>query len=111
MSKPTKLVYTTDPEEARHLRESGFMPPARDSAPEGQTIRVTIDRKSRKGKTVTIASGFQLTLDSLEKVARLLKQRCAAGGSVKEGEVEIQGDHASTIAQALTSLGYRVKRS
>lgn len=105
----TKLVYTSDPEEARRLRESSRIPDARDTEPSKQTIRVGIDRKRRKGKTVTMAIGFQLTPPSLEALARKLKQACAAGGSVATGEIEIQGDHVSRVREILTGLGYRVK--
>ncbi|MFA6957619.1 MAG: translation initiation factor [Thermoanaerobaculia bacterium] len=105
-----KLVYTTDPVLARKLREDGEMPEARDLAPAEQTIRVAIDRKRRKGKSVTAASGFRLTPASLEKLARQLKARCAAGGSTKQGEIEVQGEHVDVIGEALASLGYRVKK-
>lgn len=105
-----KLVYTTDPLLARKLREDGAMPEARDLAPEEQTIRVAIDRKRRKGKTVTVASGFRLTPASLDKLARQLKARCAAGGSAKQGEIEVQGEHVDTIGGVLDALGYRVRK-
>jgi translation initiation factor 1 len=110
VTERAKLVYTSDPEEAKRLREEGAMPPPKDAAPGEQTIRVSIDRKRRKGKTVTVAAGFELTASSLEKVARTLKQRCAAGGSAKGAEIEIQGDHAAAVAEALAALGFRVKR-
>jgi translation initiation factor 1 len=105
-----KLVYTTDPLLARKLREDGAMPEPRDLAPGEQTIRVTIDRKRRKGKTVTVASGFRLTPASLSKLAGQLKARCAAGGSAKQGEIEIQGEHVELIVELLSGLGYRVKQ-
>ena len=110
MADRSKLVFTTDPEEAKRLRESGAMPPAKDVPPAEQTIRVSIDRKRRKGKTVTVAGGFSLTPQSLEKIARTLRQRCAAGGSAKGDEIEIQGEHLQTVCDTLSSLGYRVKR-
>jgi translation initiation factor 1 len=108
--KSTKLVYTTDPDEAKRLREAGAMPPAKDAQPSEQTIRVGLDRKRRKGKTVTVAAGFRLTAGSLEKIARSLKQKCAAGGSIKGDEIEIQGEHADAVAGVLSSLGFKVKR-
>lgn len=86
------------------------MPLAKDAAPSEQTIRVALDRKRRKGKTVTVAAGFRLTPESLEKIARSLKQRCAAGGSAKGEEIEIQGEHLQTVCDLLASQGYRVKR-
>jgi len=108
--KDSRLVYTTDPLEAKRLRESGGMPTTSDQPPEKQTIRVEIDRKRRKGKTVTIASGFQLTKASLDAVAKQLKARCAAGGRQGVDEIEIQGDHVAMVADTLESLGYKVKR-
>ncbi len=87
------------------------MPLLRDAAPAGQNIRVTLDRKRRGGKTVTVASGFELSPESLEKLAGQLKKRCGAGGTAKGAEIEIQGDHAEAVITELTKLGYRVKRA
>lgn len=86
------------------------MPVASDAPPAEQTIRVAIDRRRRKGKTVTVASGFRLTPASLEALARTLKHRCAAGGSAKGDEIEIQGEHHGSVSEFLASLGYRVRR-
>lgn len=108
--KDTKLVYTTDPVEAKRLRESGGMPVERDQPADRQTIRVELDRRRRKGKTVTVASGFELTKATLDDIAKKLKARCAAGGKQGPGEIEIQGDHVEAIAQLLESLGYRVRK-
>jgi translation initiation factor 1 len=110
MAKEPRLVFTTDPEEAKRLRQSGAMPEARDAAPAEQTIRVAVDRKKRKGKSATVASGFRLTPASLEKVARQLKQRCAAGGTAEGDVIEIQGEHVDSVCAVLQGLGYRVKR-
>ncbi|HUP62085.1 MAG TPA: stress response translation initiation inhibitor YciH [Thermoanaerobaculia bacterium] len=105
----SKLVWTSDPEEAKRLRDEGRLDPARDAEPSQQTIRVAINRKRRAGKIVTVASGFQHTPDSLAKLAATLKKKCGSGGTVKDGEIEIQGDHAARIAEELRKLGYRVK--
>lgn len=109
MSKPSKLIYTTDPEEAKRLREESGATPLRDDPPSAQSIRVAIDRRRRKGKSVTVASGFRLTPATLEKVAKQLKQKCAAGGSSSGGEIEIQGEHVEKVAEMLRGMGYRVK--
>jgi translation initiation factor 1 len=71
---------------------------------------VAVDRKGRGGKTVTVASGFELAPESLSRLGAQLKKRCGAGGTVKTSEIEIQGDHADTISAELTKLGYKVKR-
>ncbi len=110
MNKTTKLVYTTDPEEARRLRESGKMPTATDAPPSAQTIRVGIDRKKRRGKTVTVASGFDLTPDSLSRLGKELKKKCGAGGSAEGSEIEVQGEHVDAVVAHLEKLGYKVKR-
>ncbi|MGZ8867661.1 MAG: translation initiation factor [Thermoanaerobaculia bacterium] len=109
MPRPnSRLVWTSDPETAKRLRESA--PPARDLEPQKQTIRVALDRKRRAGKTMTVASGFELTDESLAALAAKLKKRCGAGGTARGSEIEIQGDHAVTVATELGKLGYRVKQ-
>jgi translation initiation factor 1 len=105
----SKLVWTSDPESAKKLREEGKLETRGDVEPARQTIRVAVDKKRRAGKTVTVASGFQHTPESLTKLATTLKKRCGSGGTAKEGEIEIQGDHVATIAAELKKLGYRVK--
>ena len=104
----SKLVWTSDPEEAKRLRESGKLENARDADVETQTIRVTLDRKQRAGKTVTVASGFQHTDDRLASVAAALKKKCGSGGTAKNGVIEIQGEHIARVASELKKLGYRV---
>ncbi len=104
-----KLVWTSDPEEAKRLRESGKLDAAKDVEPAKQSIRVTIDRKRRAGKTVTVASGFQHTPETHAALAATLKKKCGAGGSAKDGEIEIQGDHAAKVVAELQRLGYRVR--
>jgi translation initiation factor 1 len=105
-----RLVWTTDPEEAKRLRESGTLETPKDAEPSSQTIRVTVDRKRRAGKTVTVASGFQHRPESLSTLATRLKKRCGSGGTAKDSEIEIQGDHLDTVAKELAEMGYRVKR-
>lgn len=105
----SKLVWTSDPEEARRLRESGKLETPVDVEPIKQTIRVALDKKRRAGKTVTVASGFQHTPETLAVVAQTLKKKCGSGGTAKDGEIEIQGDHAVKVKGELERLGYRVK--
>jgi translation initiation factor 1 len=107
----TRLVWTSDPEAAKRLREEGAVDAREDQEPAKQTIRVVIDRKRRAGKSVTVASAFQLTAASLAELAAALKKRCGAGGTAGEGEIEIQGDHAARVAAELERLGYRVRKS
>ena len=105
----SKLVWTSDPEEAKRLRDSGKLQLAKDVEPSKQTIRVAVDRKRRAGKTVTVASGFQHTPESLAALAATIKKKCGSGGTAKDGEVEIQGEHVARVIAELQKLGYRVK--
>lgn len=105
----SRLVWTSDPEQAKKLREEGKLDTPRDVEPPKQLVRVAVDRKCRAGKTVTLASGFQHTPESLTKLAATLKKKCGSGGTAKDGEIEIQGDHAARIAEELVKLGYRVR--
>jgi translation initiation factor 1 len=108
MMKP-RLVWTSDPEAAKRMREESASVPATDAEPSKQTIRVAIDRKRRAGKSVTVASGFQLTPASLSELAATLKKKCGAGGTSADGEIEIQGDHTARVISELERLGYRVR--
>ena len=105
----SKLVWTSDPEEAKRLRESGKLETPADADAAKQTIRVTLDRKRRAGKTVTVASGFQHTPETLASVAATLKKKCGSGGTAKDNEIEIQGDHVARVVTELQKLGYRTK--
>jgi len=105
----SKLVWTSDPEAAKKLREEGKLDAPRDAEPSRQTIRVTIDKKRRAGKSVTVASGFAHSPETLATLATTLKKRCGSGGTVKGSEIEVQGEHVETIAGELRKLGYRVK--
>ncbi len=104
----SKLVWTSDPEAAKKLREEGKLDTPRDAEPSRQTIRVTIDKKRRAGKSVTVASGFAHSPETLAALATTLKKRCGSGGTVKGSEIEVQGEHVETIAGELRKLGYRV---
>lgn len=76
---------------------------------EKQKLRVGIDKKQRKGKVVTFVSGFVGSDSDLEDLGRVLKQRCGVGGSVKDGEILIQGDFKEKIIQYLSLEKYGVK--
>ena len=106
----TKLVYTSDPEEARRLREESASVAASDEPSASQTIRVAIDRKRGRGRPVTVASGFRLTSASLDRLATELKKRCGAGGSSSDGEIVIQGEKLDLVAELLEGKGFRLRR-
>ena len=74
-------------------------------------VRLMRETKGRKGKGVTLITGVPLDNEELKKLAKTLKQRCGSGGSLKDGVIEIQGDHQDMLEQELVSLGYKVKRA
>ncbi len=80
-------------------------------APNQQKLKVFIDRKQRKGKSVCIVAGFVGSQDDLSDLAKKLKSKCGTGGSAKDGEIIIQGEMIDKIMTFLTNEGYNVKRS
>lgn len=76
-----------------------------------QNLRVEASRKGRKGKTVTVITGFQAKSETLATLLKQLKAQCGTGGTLKENEIEIQGDHKQKLLQILTDLGYKAKIS
>jgi len=74
-------------------------------------VRVSRSTKGRKGKGVTIVTGVPLTGDALKDLVKQLKARCGAGGAIKEGAVEIQGDHRELLVGLLEAKGWKVKRA
>ena len=74
-----------------------------------QQLIVSIDKKQRKGKTVTLVEGFIGKTEDLEALAKLLKTKCGVGGSAKDGEIVIQGDFKIKVKEILEKEGYKVK--
>lgn len=74
-------------------------------------VRVSLETKGRKGKGVTLIFGVPANLDGLKALASILKQTCGSGGSVKNGVIEIQGDHRDKVLEALKGQGYTAKRA
>jgi translation initiation factor 1 len=74
-------------------------------------VRVARETKGRKGKGVTLVSGVPLPPEGLKALAKELKQKCGSGGTLKEGVIEIQGDHRDALIELLTARGWTVKRS
>lgn len=77
--------------------------------PSDGTVRVRRESKGRGGKTVTVITGIPLAEAQLKSVATELKKRCGTGGTVKDGVIEIQGDHRDLLVAELSAKGYRVK--
>ncbi len=74
-------------------------------------MRVGRETQGRKGKGVTVISGLPLSPDALDQLATQLKKRCGSGGTVRDGLIEIQGDHRDVLVAELNRLGWAAKRS
>jgi translation initiation factor 1 len=105
--KPARstLVYSTepDPQPVPAAEEQAYPSASK------QTARIWRDSKRRRGKTVTVIGGLQHDPATLDALLKKLKQQCGAGGSLKDGELEIQGDHRERVAAALAAMGYKIK--
>ena len=84
---------------------------AAKAAPRDGTVRISRETKGRKGKGVTLITGVPLGSEGLAALAKDLKQRCGTGGTVKDGVIEIQGDHRDRLVAELQGRGFRVKRA
>ena len=82
-----------------------------DLPPNQQDLRIQATRSGRKGKTVTVVTGFQHKPETLTKLLKKLKSQCGSGGTVKDNSLEIQGDHKQKLLATLTELGYKAKIS
>ncbi|QEL56413.1 translation initiation factor Sui1 [Chromobacterium paludis] len=82
------------------------------AAPTGDGIaRVSRESKGRGGKTVTVVKGVPLAGEDLAKLGKQLRARCGSGGTLKDGVLEIQGDHVETVVAELVKLGFKTKRA
>lgn len=111
MSKKKKndqhgFVYSTDPNfnfQPEEQQEEHTLPPAQ------QQLKISLETKHRGGKTVTLVTGFIGTIDDHEELGKKIKQACGTGGSVKDGEIIIQGDHRNKVRDFLQKSGYKYK--
>ncbi|MEL6354751.1 MAG: translation initiation factor [Cyanobacteria bacterium J06627_28] len=85
--------------------------PEPDLPPDQQDLRVQVSRKGRKGKSVTVISGFTHNAKTLAALAKKLKASCGSGGTVAGSTIEIQGEHAPKLVSLLTDKGYKAKIS
>lgn len=101
------VVYSTDPDfsySTEGSEEEATLEPAR------QKLTVSIDRRNRGGKQVTLVSGFVGTQEDLADLGRKLKVRCGVGGSAKDGQITVQGDFRDKVTSLLNEMGYNAKR-
>ncbi|MDE5731553.1 MAG: translation initiation factor [Bacteroidales bacterium] len=101
------VVFSTNPDfvyQEEEASEPETLEPSR------QNLTVSIDRKGRAGKQVTLVSGFKGSQDDLAELGRTLKMKCGVGGSAKDGEITIQGDFRDRVTEILKGMGYKAKR-
>lgn len=96
------LVYSTDP----NFSQAEDKPAEQSLSPQSQKLRIWFETKHRGGKAVTIVAGFEGPLEELEQLGKQLKQACGTGGSVKDSEILIQGDHRDKVLQWLLKKGF-----
>ena len=102
------VVYSTNPDfsyDDEDNEEEETLPPGQ------QDLRVWLDKKNRAGKEASIVRGFIGSTDDLKALGNEIKQACGTGGSVKDGEIIIQGDKRDTIIKLLTKEGYKAKKA
>lgn len=118
---PDRLVYSTDggrvnvcpvcKQPYKHCRCDQPSTQQNIAKKSDGIVRVMRDRKGRGGKTVTVIDGVMGSEAELNALAQQLKKLCGSGGTVKDGNIEIQGDHCEKVMTKLTALGYKVKRA
>jgi translation initiation factor 1 len=116
MSKKNKknrfgVVFSTNPD-FEYSHEEDDLNSTETLEPNEQILRVLIDRKKRKGKEVTLVTGFVGAEEDLKDLGKFLKTKCGVGGSVKDNEILIQGNHRDKIVELLIGKGYtKTKKS
>ncbi len=99
------IVYSTNP----NFDYESSVEEVETLAPEQQDLKAQISKKGRGGKTATVIFGFRGSEKDLESLARTLKFKCGIGGSVKDGEIILQGDARQKSVEVLKGLGYKAR--
>jgi translation initiation factor 1 len=98
------VVFSTNPDFQYEYNEQDEQDTLK---PGEQKLYISLDKKKRKGKAVTLIEGFVGTEDDLKSLAKELKTKCGVGGSAKDGEIIIQGDMRSKVIELLSDKGYK----
>jgi len=106
-NKESRTVWSSDQGDTR--KEQGNLRTVASLPPNQQVIYLHRDSKGRAGGVVTLVKKLVLSEEDLKELAKKLKQLCGSGGTVKDGVIEIQGEHRERIAEALQKIGYKVK--
>ncbi|MCF8335959.1 MAG: translation initiation factor [Bacteroidales bacterium] len=106
--KYSGIVYSTDPDFQYHSDADSQQ---ETLPPEQQDLRVSLDRRHRKGKEVTLVAGFVGKDEDLKDLGKEIKTKMGVGGSVKSGELLIQGDLRNEVLEFLKGKGYKVKKA
>jgi translation initiation factor 1 len=101
----TRVVWSSSDGDLRKARDPGVRR-ARAAAQSGGRVKVRRETSGRRGKAVTTVAGMPLDDDGLRALAGRLKKRCGVGGSVKDGVIELQGDHRDVVLEVLGADGY-----
>ena len=102
------IMYSTDPSFVYDDETTATDEPIPNAQ---QDLRVTLDKKNRGGKAVTLITGFRGGDEKLVELAKMLKTKCGVGGAAKDGEILIQGDFRNKVILILQKEGYKVKKS
>ena len=105
--KKLNIVYSTNPEFEYEKEET---PQVDTLVNEKQLLRIKLETKQRRGKAVTIVTGFVGKEEDLNDLGKLLKTKCGVGGSVKDGEIIVQGDMRNKVLAILQKEGYKKAR-
>lgn len=106
--KRVNVVYSTNPD---YNFDYDSEETVETLTPSEQNLKVLLDKKQRKGKAVTLITGFIGETDDLKELGKMLKSKCGVGGTVKNEEVLIQGDFRTKVIDLLKQAGYKAKQS
>ncbi len=111
--KKKTFTYSKESAQAKRCPRCGSYPcrcpKPKSLPPNQQTAAIRRETKGRGGKQVTVIMELQLTSADRKKLGKQLKQKCGTGGAIKDGNIEIQGDHRQKVAAELQKMGYKTK--